>query len=659
MYNIDERLVLGTCYYPEHWDSCRWSTDLQMMKDAGISVLRIMDLAWAIMESEDGKFDFSLFDNFLDLADSYGFEYIFCTPTEASPVWLREKHPDAVSTGRDGLALGARGYHCHNSEFFRFYSERIVSEMSKHFKNRKNVIGWQLDNEIKGVDCYCGTCEKKFRDWLKQRYKTIDRLNTEWGTVFWSQIYHSFDEIKLPKRSELTISTSQTMDYKRFISDTTVDYISMQAKIIRKECPEHLLTHNTMSFYYHPINKYDLSKPLDFISWDNYPHVDGNLNDVSAMHDLMRSCKHKNFWVMEQKNGYFNGSEYNLAIVPGLVRSWTYHDISRGANGVLFYRWRANRWGQEQNPNGLLRHDGTPRRAYEEVLQTNRELKKLEEKGCFISNTQVEAKVAIIHSYDNIWSFEAKKQYRYYDCIALEMEYYNSLTEMGITVDFISPEDDFSGYKLIIAPYLMCVSEKQASNFKHYAENGGRIIFGPRSGMKSINNAVVDIPWPGLLRNICGITVEEFEAFPPDSGNFVIWNGRKYPVKIWADIMSLNGSKSVAVYSEKFYKNTPAVTKNKIGKGVVYYCGIAGCKEFLYEFLSSLCTEIGLETAELPHNVFLSYRSNASVRFAFLINLSLKEEEVNIPFTAEDLLTGEVLPNQFIMKPQEVRIFKL
>ena len=222
---------------------------------------------------------------------------------------------------------------------------------------------------------------------------------------------------------------------------------------------------------------------------------------------------------------------------------------------MLFYRWRSNRWGQEQNPNGILRHDGSPRRAYGEIQRLTRELQSF---GGELAATSVRAEVAILHSYDNFWAFEANRQYANSDCVKLEQEMYNALSDLGVTADLVRPEEDLSRYKLVLAPNSVLVGKAAARNFEAYVEQGGHIVFGVRSGLKDENNVMVDIPWPGLLAGLCGITVEEFEAFPAHAWNQVSYQGRDYDVRWWADVLAAGPARIEAVYAGRFYRGAPA-----------------------------------------------------------------------------------------------------
>ncbi|MCL2477857.1 MAG: beta-galactosidase [Treponema sp.] len=650
--DILNTINIGTCYYPEHWPKERWQEDIDNMADMGLSVVRIGELAWSEMEKRDNEFSLDWLKEFVKLAGKKGIKTILGTPQEEMPVWLRNSRPDIIRVDENGDHVGGRGFCCKNNMTFRFYAARITSKMAEEFGNNPDVAGWQIDNELHGIECYCPSCEHAFQVWLRKKYGTIENINSSWGTVFWSQNFNSFEEIKLPAKRELTSSVSQILDFKRFASDTAVDFQNEQADIIRKYSHNQFISHNSLGLYPN-INMYDAAKNLDVMAWDVYPNVDDDYINVNKGHDLIRATKHDNYWMLEQKNGYINYSDYNLAIKPGLVRAWGYLDISRGANGVLYYRYRANRWGKEQNPNGILRHDGSKRRAYYEIQQLTRELAPIREK---LGKTKTTASVAIIHNYDDIWASQAHNQYKYFDTEKLENDFYKTLLRMGVTADLIHPEDGFSGYKIVIAPNLMLLSQKTADNLTHFAEAGGTVIFHIRCGQKNTANAMVDIPWPGLVRDLCGITVDEFEAFPGNAGNSVDYLGKSYPVRWWADILDIRSAVAEAVYEKDFYAGKPAVTSRKAGKGRAVYFGAAGCAELIGAYLEKLLGECGIPVYHLPEKVFITERKSDYASYTFILNMGYREQEINIDIQGVDLITGGAVKAPLRLMPLQTMI---
>lgn len=649
-----ERFPIGASYYPEQYPRERWSVDIRLMQEAGVSVLRLAESAWAELEPEDGRFDFTWLDDFMEMAAAAGMQFILGTPTEASTVWLRHKHPDVVIKDKSGETLGGRGNHCHNSSALLFHTERLVKRMAEHYANHPAVIGWQIDNELRGNLCYCETCTTKFRTWLQERYGTLEKLNQAWGTVFWSQVYNDWEEIKPPTADQMIISISQILDYNRFNSESSVKFINLQAGLIRKYAPNHFVTHNSPCIHW-CLDQNELYEKLDFVSWDLYPHVDSDNIDTCFGHDFHRGLKQDNFWVLEQKNGYFNYSDYNLAIEPGIVRLWAHEDIARGADGVVFYNWRSTRFNYEQNPNGLLRHDGSPRRAYYELQQLTQELSQF---GADLAGTKVEASVAIIHNFDNYWAFEAHKQYKNFDYREHMKSYYKELLRLGITADFVDPMRDLSRYKVVIAPSIMMVNEAISDRFKQFVRNGGTLIIGARSGMKTWSNVTIDTPWPGLLRELTGVTVDEFEVLPDYLSNTISYKGKEYDVKVWLDMLETDTAESVAIYTKKFYAGRTAVAKNCFGEGEVYYVGVMGNQEFIHDLLVDVAEESELPYHPLPSGIFKTRRVKDGVSYTFYINHNTTPTKVPLREKGADVISGKNVAGEAIINGLDVLIIK-
>ena len=649
---ILKEITIGVSYYPEHWGRDCWEADVADIADMGAQVIRAAESAWVNMEPSDGVFDFDWLDDFIDLASRHNIRIVLGTPTWAAPIWLTKSHPEVIRINADGSRGGHGRVYCFRSKAFRFYSQRIAEAMAQRYGRDKRVVGWQIDNELCGVPCHCHECRHGFRVWLENKYGSIDALNKAWGTWFRSRTYRSFEEVDPPSDAIGNVLTAQILDFYRFISWSTVDYANMQAEAIRKHSVNQFISHNSLAMH-HELSLYDLFKDLDLAAWDAYPNVDDDYVHILKGHDLCRSAKHDNFWILEQKNGYINYSTYNLAIRPGLVRAWTYLDIARGANGVVYYRYRANRWGNEQNPNGILRHDSSKRRAWYEIQQLIRELAPA---GDVMGQTKVYAPVAIIHSYDELWSSLAKNQYSNYDCHKLEDEFYRALLSMGIVVDLVHPEDDLSPYKVVIAPNLMLISEKIAGSLSDYTASGGLVIFNIRSGQRDMHNAMTDKTWPGLLRKLCGVTIDEFEAFPPGKGNKVLYKDREYPASWWADIITAETACTEAVYTEQFYQGKAAITVNTFGKGRAVYFGAAGCADLVADYLRALLLGAGLQPLCLPDRTFVIERKNKTASFTFILNMGEVPQELDPGIRGTDILAGREVAGSITIEPLEILI---
>ncbi|RAM59389.1 beta-galactosidase, partial [Mesotoga sp. SC_4PWA21] len=296
----------GAAYYPEHWPRERWKEDVKVMREMGMNVVRIGEFSWSIVERERGKIDFSVLDEVIDLLDSEGIKVIMGTPTCTPPPWLIKEFPEILQRDVNGLliASGSRRHYCFNSTIYRKETARIVEAFADHFGRDPRIVAWQIDNEYgchNSTVCYCENCATSFRHWLKRKYGSIENLNRAWGTVFWSQTFNKWEEIDPPRRTLTSPNPSLVLDYRRFSSDSAINYHNLQREIIepKSEAP---ITHNLM-VNFTEIDYKKLSDSIDFVSWDNYIAEDYDPDLQALNHDLMRSLKKKPFLVMEQQPG--------------------------------------------------------------------------------------------------------------------------------------------------------------------------------------------------------------------------------------------------------------------------------------------------------------------------------------------------------------------
>lgn len=378
-------ILFGADYYPEHWDEERLELDARLMHDMGIDVVRMAEFAWSKLEPENGVFRFDWLDNAINILAKYNIRVVLGTPSAAPPAWIVDEIPDVLPVDSDGRVRGFGGRHhvCQSNESYREYVKRIVTEMAHHYRNNPAVTGWQIDNELGNSHndlCHCKSCRRRFQKWLESKYKTIDRLNREWGTAFWSQSYNNFEQISTPMITPNSHNPSLLLDWKRFHSDLITEFMQFQVDILREICPNHFITHNLMGFF-NLVDYFKLSQNLDFVSHDQYPmgYFDNpqpmkEPSVLAADLDLMRSLKKKTFWIMEQQAGPTGWEILGRTPRPGQLALWTAQSIAHGADTVVFFRWRTCAFGTEEYWHGILPHSGNPGRRYYELQKFIKEI---------------------------------------------------------------------------------------------------------------------------------------------------------------------------------------------------------------------------------------------------------------------------------------------
>jgi len=657
----------GVDYYPEHWPESRWPLDAQMMQDVGFNVVRLAEFAWALMEPDDGVFDFSWLDRAIDVLTAHNIKIVLGTPSATPPPWLWQKLPDSVLVDETGHAreYGSRHEYSPTHPGYRDHAVRIARKMGEHYSDHPHVIGWQIDNEF-GDRCYAPGTRHAFHDWLKQHYSSLEAVNDAWGTRFWSHVYTDWAQIPLPvRRVHGQHNPSLHLDYMRFISDVYVEFQQAQADVLRSVCPSHhFITHNLMGFTYPNINYFDLAKTLDFVSWDNYPRGFWVTTPQIAPaplalgHATMRGLKKQNFWVMEQQSGQGSWDILPPMTRPGEIALWAYQALAHGADGLVFFRWRTARFGTEQYWHGILDHDGQGRRRYQEVKQMGEQIARI---GALIDGSSVQARVGIVLSYDSRFAFQIQKNNVDFSYDKHLTDYFTALHAANIAVDILSPQDDFSAYSLVIVPALYVAEAETVTNLETFVSRGGTLVVTARSGVKDHTNLVVDIPLPGQLAALCGVEVQEYDSLLSGERRRVCFVWDESPqagaATIWCDILQPTTAHVLARYDEDFYAEQPVVTSNTIGAGQALYVGTMGDQDFVNTIVRYACDLAGITgLLETPPQVEVVARWQGETRYLFVLNHSQTAQTVSIESPLFDLIREQTYSDHLHLAPKQVMI---
>ena len=621
-------MELGVCYYPEHWPDKAWESDARRMKEIGLSWVRIGEFAWSRLEPNSGELHFNWLERAIDTLGDAGLKVILCTPTPTPPKWLVDKYNDILQVDAEGRTrgFGSRRHYCFNSSSYRSETERIVALLAQRFGKHEAVEAWQTDNEYGchgTVRCYCENCRQAFRDWLRERYADINALNEAWWNVFWSMEYRSFQEIELPNLAVTEPNPSHRLDYCRFSSDSVVTYNKLQVVILRQHSPNRPITHNTMGFS-DDYDHFRLAEDLDVLTWDNYPlgllersplpepiknHFmrSGEPDMISFHHDLYRGVKRKPFWVMEQQPGQVNWAPSNPLPAPGAVRLWSHQAFAHGADVVSYFRWRAARGAQELMHAGLNLHDGRPDRASEEASTVRSELTQ---------GGMVEAEIALLFDYENLWATHLQRHAEGWDYWYLQRAYYSILRRWGLNVDVLHPRSDLSVYKVVLAPALHLVDEALAAHLGAYVREGGELVVGPRSGVKTLSNTV-HASAPGPLSEFMGVHTERVDALRPGVKGTVELSSGVYHYSTWADLFLPTTAEVLGYYRTDAYDGTPAVVCQSYGAGRCTSMGMWGDSDLHCAIFRPILQRVGIKLLDLPKGLRLSCRGTRQTLLNF------------------------------------------
>lgn len=647
-------MLYGGDYNPEQWPEEVWEEDMRLMKQAHINIVTLNVFSWAALQPDEDTYDFTKLDAVMEMVRAHGMKVCLATSTGAHPAWMAKRHPDILRTEKNGMKrkFGGRHNSCPNSPAYRTYAPKLAAKLAQRYQNYDNIAAWHVSNEF-GGECYCENCEKAFRVWLKKKYGTIDEVNRCFYTDFWGHTFYDWDEIVLPNYlsehfvdgetgMERTMFQGISLDYMRFISDSMLECFRLEYDAIKKYTPDIPVTTNLMAAY-KGLDYQKWAKEMDFVSWDHYPAPSDSPAVTAFNNDLMRGlCGQKPFVLMEQTPSVTNWQPYNRLKRPGEMRLLSYQSVAHGADAVQFFQIRRSTGACEKYHGAVIGHAGrADTRVFREVTQLGKELEKT---GGLFLDGRTPAKAAIVFDWDNWQAVEYSAgpsiRMRYLDTVR---DYYQAAFALNVPVDMIGTEDDLSPYRVVMAPLLYMVKSGYDEKLKDYVKNGGIFVTSYFSGIVDEHDLVDTGGYPGRLRDLLGIWVEENDALPDGEQNAFSYCGRRHPASILCDLMHLEGAEALGMYEEDFYAGMPAVTVNRYGDGKAYYIGTHSDEEFYQMFLDRLFLQAGIEPVhQTPFGVEAAVRENKNGRFLFLLNHTAEKKTVVLEGKYTDLLNGQI-----------------
>lgn len=660
-----EKMLYGGDYNPEQWSEDVWEEDMRLFALAGIDIVTLNVFSWATLQPDEVTYCFDQLDKIMGFVKAHGLKVCLATSTAAHPAWMAKKYPDILRTEFSGMKrkFGGRHNSCPNSPIYQKFSVALAKELAVRYQAYDNIVAWHISNEY-GGECFCENCEKAFRVWLKARYKTIEELNRVWNTSFWGHTFYDWDEVVLPNMLsehfayERTMFQGISLDYRRFNSDSMLENYKAEYKVIKAITTDIPITTNLMGFY-KPLDYQKWANYMDFVSWDNYPANDDSTARLALNHDLIRGLKGgMPFVLMEQTPSVSNWFAYNALKRPNVMRLWSYQAVAHGADAVMFFQMRRSIGACEKYHGAVIDHAGHENtRVFREISALGEELKQL---GKQTLGARSGAKVAILFDWDNWWAIEYSAgpscELKYHDEI---LNYYTALHDQNIGVDIIGVEDELEEYDLVIAPILYMTKGNYDETIRKYVRKGGTFITTFFSGIVNENDLVVTGGYPGKLRDIFGIWVEEIDALPNGAENSFTVNGTTYPAKLLCDIMHLEGAEALSHYESDFYQNTPCITRNQFGKGTAYYVGTRSNAEFYKEMLRQICADKKITPVlKTPYGVEAVQRVKDDKHFIFLLNHTEEEKICCAEDSCMDLLTQVSYKKgqEIVMKAKDVII---
>ncbi|HEX3777834.1 MAG TPA: beta-galactosidase [Polyangiaceae bacterium] len=662
----------GGDYNPEQWSPELWREDMRLMKLAHVNALSVGIFSWAALEPSEGKFEFGWLDRTFDSVHENGGYIVLATPSGSKPAWLSQKYPEVRRVLKDGSREphGFRHNHCYTSPVFREKVALIDAKLSERYAKHPALVLWHISNEYSG-DCQCELCRSAFHAWLEARYGSIAALNQAWWTAFWGHTFNSFDQIGFYDWS----TTARVIDYKRFVTARTVDFMKHEIAAVRRYSKDTPVTTNFMGMF-PGLDYTKLARELDVVSWDSYPAWKNDADDwklasdVSMIHDLNRALKRKPFLLMESAPGTQQWIQVPKLKRPRVQMFEAMQAVAHGADSVQYFQWRKGRGGCEKFHGAVVDHAGTDNtRVFRDIAEIGAALEQLEP----VLGASSEPEVALIWDWENSWAIEAMHGFnngaKNYDATC--RAHYREFWKRGISVDVIESIADFSGYRLIVAPMLYMLRPGVAERLTEFVKQGGSVVATYLTGIVNESDLCFTGGMPGPLRPLFGVWVEDIDGlYATDSVSVVPVTENAcglsgtYSARELCSIAHSEGAEVLARYgSDALHSGGVALTRHSLGRGSAYFVASRNDERFLSDFLGSLSKELNLRRAfagELPEGVTAQLRATAEREFLFLLNATDKEQHLSAEpgFSGKNLLDGASVGATLVLGPYGVLVIE-
>ncbi|MFC6254134.1 beta-galactosidase [Secundilactobacillus hailunensis] len=655
-------LLHGGDYNPDQWlDHPEViDKDFKLFEEADINTVTLAVFAWSKLEPTEGKYHFEWLDNIFDRVEAHNGHVILSTPSGARPRWLAEKYPEVLRVNSKGerALFGERHNHCYTSSIYREKVQQINRKLAERYGNRKGLLMWHISNEF-GGECHCDLCQEAFREWLKNKYQTLDNLNHAYWSGFWSHNYTDWMQVHSPSPLGDQTFIGLNLDWKRFVTERTISFFDAEIEPLRELTPDVPVTTNFMggnppeSHIFYDLDYQEFAKHVDVVSWDSYPNWANDYQSTKdlgmktgLMNDVMRSLKHQNYLIMESTPTQVNWHPYNRSKRPGMHEMGSLQQIAHGADSVLYFQLHQARGASEMYHGAVITHNmSNQTRGFQDVKQVGRDLVQLKN----VSQTSRQsAKVAIVFDYDNMWALDDARNYanktkKYWRTI---QEQYRYFWEHDIPVEIISVEDDLTPYKLVIDPMHFMMSTKFAEKLQQYVTGGGHLVGTYITGMVDKNFLAYLGGWPKALHETYGIEFSETDTLYPSQHNHIKYQNQSFEVSDYCDLFTVETAKTLAIYQDDFYANYPAITVNDLGDGQAYYLGARTGNDLLSNFYDRLVKQLDLVNtmpiSKQSSTINIQIRENDTTRYYFVINYSHEGGKMLLTKKLKNEFSGEV-----------------
>ncbi|SDG28550.1 MULTISPECIES: beta-galactosidase [unclassified Microbacterium] len=653
-------IAYGGDYNPEQWPREVWDEDVRLMRDAGVTMVSIGIFSWGLLEIREGEFDFAWLDDIIALLHENGIAVDLGTPTASPPAWFFAQYPEARTVTKDGVPMGfgARGMVSHSAPEYRAAIARIAGALAERYGDHPAVVLWHIHNEY-GVpvgEDFSPHSVRAWRLWLQAKYGEIAGLNAAWGTAFWGQHYEEWDHVGAPAAAPSTINPAQKLDWARFTDEMLRECFRIEKAAIREHASQPITT-NFMANQHHGVDLWAWADEVDIVSDDHYlwaADEEGEIGLAIAA-DLSRSVGAGKPWIlMEHSTSAVNWQPRNVAKRPGEMTRNSLSHLGRGADGILFFQWRAGRSGAEKFHSAMLPHAGTESRVFREVVDLGAKLGRLAE----VQGSRVEADVAVLWDFESFWAQDL--EWRPSEDVSHDERiraFYERLWRDDITVDFALPGHDLSRYRLVVVPSQYLLTAADAANLTAYVSQGGTLVVSFFSAVVDENDAVHPGGYGAVLADALGVRVEEHLPLREGHVTGIRVDDHVFAADIWQEDLVVTTADVRATYTAGPAEGRPAVTRNAHGDGVGWYISTRPDADGLRAIMREVYADAGVDVPGTPDGVETIVRRGADSDYLVAINHGT--EQVSLTTTGTDLLTQADVRDTLVLAGGDVAVVRL
>ncbi len=672
-----ERIWYGGDYNPDQWPEEVWDDDVRLMKKAGVNLVSVGIFSWAKIETSEGVYDFDWLDRIIDKLGEAGIAVDLASATASPPMWLTQAHPEVLWKDYRGDVCqpGARQHWRPTSPVFREYALKLCRAMAEHYKGNPYVVAWHVSNEY---GChnrfdYSEDAEHAFQQWCEERYGTIDAVNDAWGTAFWAQRMNDFSEIVPPRfiGDGNFMNPGKLLDFKRFSSDALKAFYIAERDTLAEITPDLPLTTNFMVSASGSVLDYDdWGDEVDFVSNDHY-FIPGeaHLDELAFSASLVDGIARKDPWfLMEHSTSAVNWREINYRKEPGqLVRDSLAH-VAMGADAVCYFQWRQSKAGAEKFHSAMVPHAGEDSAVFRDVCELGADLNKLSDEG-ILGSRLAKSRVAVVFDYESEWATEhTATPTQHVHHVDEPLAWFRALADQGVTADVVPVHGAWDDYEMVVLPSVYLLSEETTRRVRDYVVGGGRLIVTYYTGISDEKDHVWLGGYPGSIRDVVGVRVEEFMPMGDDftgvPDRLELSNGA-----VAHDIADVIGSvDGTATVLETFKDDpwtgmdgAPAIVAHTFGEGRSVYVGARLGRDGIALSLPEILDSLGMAEAGGNDGRVLHVEREGADGSRFVFSFNRTHETVRVPVEGEVVVssfadvdgeTASIKPNGVIVTKQ-------